>query len=74
MYYVSFKLSPYCNTHTCNPKIINLHFQAKKHPKMAAEPNNKMADPSRKEESELRKSVLVTLSFIHEESNPFFKF
>ena len=50
-----------------------MHFQAKTNPKMAAEPNNKMADPSRKEESEFRKSVLVTLSFIYEESNPFLK-
>ena len=40
---------------------------------MATEPNNKIANPSRKEESELRKLVLVTLSFIYEESNPFFK-
>ena len=40
---------------------------------MAAEPNHKMADLSHKEEGELTKLVLVTLSLIHEESNPFFK-
>ena len=58
---------------TCNPKITNLHFQPKKHPKMAAEPNNKMADPSRRDKGEFQKSVLVALSSVYEESNPLFK-
>ena len=39
---------------------------------MAAEPNHKMAELSHKDEDEFKKSVLVTLSLIHEESNQFF--